>query len=274
MKKILKFSLLLLLSLSITACINIFKRTDLRPENISEMSNETKARQLLKEMGEAHHIEVWDKMETYNVIFGEEFYGSLGERGNPFSEPKMELSMNYIPKTFNGTLEVLSGKDKGDKWGIQNWKTYEVSSEGIEEKKNKDMIFWIPTYQYFIEFPLRIQEATAVEYLGSKQINGVEVEGVLASWNTVEPQKDIDQYIVWMNKETKRIVKIEYTVRDMFRFITGAAYFNNYKEFDGVLLPTEFPVESNLLREGYLHKMSIKEFHLNPLKKEDLLPLK
>lgn len=275
MNSLIKLSFFLSISLLISGCINVFKLSNLKPESATYSDSHLKARKLLTEMGKVHGISVWDSIDTYNVTFGEEFYGFLGKQGNPFAEQNMTLSLSYIPKTFNGQLEILSGKDKGDITGIQFGSTYFKNSNAeFVSKKNKDTKFWLPTYQYFIEFPNRIQEATTVEYVGTKLINGVKTEGVIASWGSVEPQKKVDQYVIWMDAITKQIVVIEYTVRDMYRFITGAAYFKNYKNYNGLLLPSEYPVESNLVKDGLLHKMSIIDFKVNTIPKDALLPLK
>ncbi len=247
--------------LLITGCVNIFKVADLRESKENPFSDQDKAKRLMEEMGEAHRIEKWDSMLTYNIVFGDEFYGFIGKQAHPFKEQKMTFSMNYIPKSFDGQMEIISGKEKGTVWGMDAWETYFKNDEGkFEWKRNKDMTFWIPTYQYFIEFPSRIQEATTVDYLGEKVVNGIKTEGIIASWNTTEPQKDIDQYIIWIDSETKRIAKIEYTVRDTYRFVTGAASFTKYKEMGGLPFPTEMPVESNLTKDKLLHTMTIEEF--------------
>ena len=225
-------------------------------------------------MGEAHQIKNWNNLKSYNVTYVDEFYGFLGKQAHPFKEQHMTFSLDYIPKTFDGRMEILSGKEKGSVWGMQDWTTYRIDADGkAGPKKNKDMRFWIPTYQYFIEFPLRIQEATVLDYMGSGSIEGTKVEGVLASWTTVEPQKKIDQYLIWIAADTKRVVKVEYTVRDAYRFVTGAAFFKEYKNYEGILLPTYMPVESNLLKEGFLHTMRITDFIADRLPSESLRPL-
>lgn len=275
MRKIIYGTLILLIILLFIGCVNFFKLSDLRTSGYQFPNNTAKAKQLLEEMAVAHNINMWDSIETYNVTYEDEFYGFLGKQGNPFSEQAMKFSLSYIPKTFNGQLEILNGKEKGQVWGMQDWQTYRKNEDGtITPKKDKDMKFWIPTYQYFVELPSRIQEASAIDYLGESEVEGVKVEGVLASWNTVEPQKDIDQYILWIDSKSKRIVKVEYTVRDAYRFIAGAAVYQKYIDYDGFILPSEMPVESNLLKEGYLHKMSIRSFTPNPIEKEMLMPLK
>ena len=274
MRKILRISFFLLSLSAIVGCVNFFKLSDLRTEGYSYPNNTDKARQLLADMGQAHRIDLWDNLETYRVTFGDEFYGFMGKQAHPFKEQNMEFELTYIPKTFTGQMVTLNGKEKDKIRGIQSWQTYEKDADGnITVKKDKDYTFWIPTYQYFIELPNRIQEATTVDYLGRKVINGIESEGVIASWNTVSPQKEIDQYIIWIDAASKRIVKVDYTVRDAYKFVTGGAYYKDYKEYNGLLLPTNMPVESNLLKEGFLHRMSIKDFTPNPVEAASLMPL-
>ncbi|MDA9774240.1 hypothetical protein N9B82_04710 [Saprospiraceae bacterium] len=274
MKKSIKIFFLLISVLSMYGCVNIFKLSDLQSNGYKFPNNIDKAKLLLQEMGVAHKIHMWDSIDTYNVIFEDEFYGFLGKKSSSFKEPKMTFSMNFIPKVFTGQLEILSGKEKGDAWGIQSWETYRINAIGeVEMQNNKNAKFYIPTYQYFIEFPLRIQEASVVDYMGEKIVNGRECEGVIASWNIVSPQKEIDQYVIWLDSQSKRIVKIEYTVRDKYKFVSGAANFEEYKDYSGFIFPSQMPVETNLLKEGYLHKMSIVNFTPNKLSSSMLKPL-
>ncbi len=274
MKSALKLLFLLILLLGVFGCVNFLKLSDLRSEDYSYPRDIAKAKTLLGQMGEAHQIDNWENLETYNVTYKDEFYGFLGKQAHPFQEQDMTFSLDYIPKTFDGRMEIVSGIEKGKVWGMQDGQTYKVDASGeVEPKENKDMKFWIPTYQYFIEFPLRIQEATVIDYMGSNVIAGTKVEGVLTSWTTVEPQKKIDQYLIWIDSETKRVVKVEYTVRAAYRFVTGAAFFKDYKDYNGILLPTHMPVESNLLKDGFLHTMRITDFKANKSPAENLRPL-
>jgi hypothetical protein len=274
MKKGIKISILFLAVILMYGCVSFLKLSDLQSDGYSYPNNPDKGKLLLGEMGIAHQIHMWDSIETYKVIYEDEFYGFLGKQAHPFKEQKIRISLNYIPKTFDGQLEIISGKEKGSIWGIQSWETYRKGLDGkITIEENKDMKFWIPTYQYFIEFPNRIQEASSVDYIGEKTINGIECEGVIASWNTVSPQKDIDQYVIWLDSKNKMIVKVEYTVREAYKFITGAVYFQDYRDYDGIILPSALPVESNLKKEGFLHTMSIKDFTANQMSSDTLTPL-
>lgn len=240
-----------------------FGLTDLRPKNLEYPNNNLKAKDLMEQMGKAHAIEVWDSITGYQVTFSEEFYGVLGKMNDPFENSTSELFLNYVAGSPIGMLSFKSGKEQVS-WGYRSGKTYRIDDdEKPNLESNKKMHFWIPTYQYFIELPMKIQEATVLDYTGTKEINGIQTEGLLASWDTLEPQPDIDQYLIWLDSDTHRIVKVEYTIRELYPFITGAAYFQNYKEFHGLPLPSDMPVESNLVKDGFLHRMGIMDFKVN-----------
>lgn len=256
-----------------SGCINVFKYSDLRPEGYSYPNNVSKAKELMREMGVAHRNHLWDSIQTYNVQLEEESFGFFGKKSSPFKELSMKFSLDYIPGTFDGLAEIRSGKEKGVFWGVQEGKTYQRQGENITPEENKSYRFSINTFQYFIEFPYRIMESTALDYLGTDVIDGVAVEGVIASWNTVEPQNEIDQFVVWLDTKTKRIVKVDYTIRAKFKFVRGEAFYKDYKDFNGFLLPSIIASKSNVKKEGYIHVKQIKGFIPNVSTIDYLRPL-
>jgi len=263
----------ILLFLIVVTYFYFLGTADLRNETANNNPNEKRAKALLQEMGKAHGIANWKNINTYSAEFEDVFFGTLGANSHGYAEDSVQFLLKYIPKTYDGKLTFLSGDKKGLSWGIQSWKSYfSTEGNGYKFKEDADIIFWLPTYQYFIEFPLRIQNANSFAYAGEAEIDGKTCEGIIASWNTIEPQREIDQYLIWLDKKTKRIVKLEYTVREMYNFLKGAAYFQDYKNYDGIILPSSMPVESNLQEEGFLHKMRILDFSKNTFPAKELRP--
>lgn len=262
------------ITLSLITILVVSCTTDLRTKVAKNEPDVDKAKMLVEAMGKAHNIAAWENVETYMVNFEEEFFGRIGKAGNPYPDMKTELILSYIPNSFDGQLHFVSGENSNTGWGIQSWKTYNINGQGNTFTKNEDALFWIPTYQYFLEFPLRIQNANAFAYAGTKEINGVKCEGVIASWNTTEPQRKIDQYLIWLNAETKQIYKLEYTIREVSKLMKGAVYYQDYVDYDGIILPLTLPVESNLVKNGWLHEMRIKGFSKDKVEVSKLRPNK
>ena len=250
-----------------------FGTADLRTNEVKVNPQENLAKDLLNKMGEAHAIKQWDSISTYSLVIKDDFFGFLGKRTNPFPEQEITLELRCIPKTFDGQLKVLSGVNKGMIWGIQSWNTYTIENDEPIFKANSDIVHKIPTLQYYLEFPMRIQNADAFGYVGEQVINNIDCHGIIASWGTIEPQRDIDQYLIWLSKENHRIVKLEYTVRDKFNFVTSYCLFEDYQSFDGILLPTRIPVKSNLFKKDELvHVMELSAFKKDIVEISQLRP--
>jgi len=250
--------------------------SDLR-KNISIVDDSSgKARALLESCAKAHGQKAWQDITTYRLEIEDRFFPPMGEFSHPFEEDSIHLMLTYIPNTFSGQMRFLSSRRLGRIWGIQGSKPYWITKNGRVRKTDSENIkFWLPTYQYFFEFPFRILNADTIAYVGEKMIGENLCNGVFASWNTLSPQKNIDQYLIWINKETKRIEKLEYTIRDAYayNFLTGAIFYKDYKYFDNeILLPTRLPVESNLLKEGFLHEIILHDFEKNYSSVEKLSP--
>lgn len=275
MKALKHLGVSILLIVLFTSCrVNIFSYSDLRPSAYEYPNDTAKAKELLAEMGNAHGNNVWDSILTYQVIFEEESFGFFGKKSTPYKELNMEFNLNFIPKSLTGIMEIKSGKEKGDIWGMQNGKTYQQENGNYMLKQNDAYQFSMRSFQYFIEFPYRIIDAEVVDYIGTKIIEGKSVEGVLVSWKSLEPQKDIDQFVIWLDQKTNLIVEVEYTVRDKFKFAQGTAEFKEYKEFNGLILPSIIASRSNIKKNGYLHVKKISKFTPDVLSIMDLTPLK
>ncbi|MEO0897025.1 MAG: hypothetical protein AAFY71_11540 [Bacteroidota bacterium] len=232
-----------------------------------------KGRAILQKAMIAHGAQKWDSIQTYEAIFRDEFYGMVGKMASNFSGNPVKVSLKYIPKTQTAQAKFLHEDMKNEVWGILDGKPYAYDKEdqvAFEEDFKKK--FWLPTYQYFIEFPARILEANVIRYMGQEKIKEEAYDKVFASWNKVEPQDDVDQYVVWVHPKTHQIKKIAYTIREANNWVTGHASLENFKTYNGMLFPGDMLVGSSLLKEGkLLHKMSIDEVTFNSFPQSDLM---
>ena len=264
------------LPLLLLLCISSCKLADIRTPEVVNTPNETKARDLLSAMAKTHHTDAWDQLSTYSIDLKDEFYGLTGKLGNPFPNNLADVELFYIPKTFTGQAHFKSGKWAGKGWGIQSWATYEIDKDGktsFHSKNDKNIVFWLPTYQYFVEFPARIQEANLFRYAGTKNWKGQSLEGVFVSWKEAAPQKEIDQYILWLDQQTNRLEFVQYTVRDQGKWINATLYFKDYKMTEGLLLPYLMEVQfGEPSDKKLLHQMEVLSFKPNPVAPEVLMP--
>ena len=145
-------SFLLVLSvLWISGCERSVELSDLRLNTYEFPNNPDKAKRLLKEMGIAHQIHLWDSIETYQVIFEDEFYGNLGEQSNPFKEQKIDIFLTLHSKNYLlVNLKLLVARTKEISGEFNLGKRIAKNRDGeIEIKKNSDMKFWISDIPIF-----------------------------------------------------------------------------------------------------------------------------
>ena len=233
----------IILILTLTSCSSSLI-TSYNKQNGFTTSDQQKGRDLLLKAQQTVNIGQLNNYSSYKVKFKDCFYGFSGFFANPYKNKCSEFELSLIPKTFNGLMAFTSGKQKGLNVGLKDWKTFKIINNDTIYKKDKKTEFWLPTYQYFIELPLRILEADKICYAGTKQYNNRQYNLVMATWNTFQPQKHLDQYLIWISKSTHRIEIVQYTIRDMSKLIKGTTFYTNYKSFNGIMLPTKMLVSA------------------------------
>ena len=255
--------LMLLTAISFQSC----RLVDIRTVEVKENYDSKKGLEILNEMSEAHALDKWDSISLYSLHIKDEFYGLMGKLGNPFPNNIGQFDFYLVPKTFTSQAVFTDKKWEGNIWGIQSWKTYSNLKGGtikFHTKNDKTIEFWLPTYQYFIEIPNRIFEADRISYAGERIYKGKAYNLVFASWKSDQPQKEIDQYILWIDKETKILKLIQYTVRDQYRWLNATLVYDSYDDSHGVLIPQKMSISlSSPSKKKNMHEISISNITIN-----------
>ena len=267
-----KIILFVLIPFFLTGC----KLSDLRtPEMQTAMNGENaeqKGKQLLEEAYQTHGGPAWDALSTYRAVFKEEFYKL--KMVSAFPKGKATVYLDYKASNYDGRLTFADTKKKGEEWGLADWESWSRKPEqGVKWKHSKKIKFWLPTYQYFIQFPMKIREATFIRYAGESNIQGKKYLTVFASWNSDEPQKDMDQYLIHLDPTTKRVEIIEYTIRGAGGWLRGACIYDTYLEVGNIIVPGVMKVlglKADLEKPKEFHQMEVAEFLPNYVHEKQL----
>jgi hypothetical protein len=220
--------------------------------------------------------------QVYQVVMNDDWRGLAGKIGTMWPSQNIDLDLKYAVGTFDGQVEFLSGKRKGDKVGLQSWELYEVQNDSItfSEKSDKKMVFALTATQYFMELVGRLRNAELITYAGEKKFNGETYDLVFVTWEKLKKHKKDDQYLLWINKETGLAEYCEYTVRDIAfpgSLFTTCIAFSDYKDIEGVKIPFKQYVcnggpSTNLVK--YLHRFKLKYFTFDSFPEKVLYPNK
>ncbi|MBW1294860.1 hypothetical protein [Aquimarina litoralis] len=274
-QRIRKPLLLFILLISVCSC----KIADLRTTNISDASvpREPKAIELINTVIENQGLDVLESSETYSYKAIDHWKG-IFSWGNPFPENKELMVLKFRPNSFDGQFHYPQKKNYKT-YGLQSMNYYEINHEGtVNFKNNKKIQFALPAIQYLFELPLRLRNVPILKYAGEQLFEGEKYDLVFATWNSVEPNKKYDQYLLYISKDGY-LNFASYTVRESSAItpknIYGSIrYENRIQNADGIQYPSTLYIQLNALKENteWIRKLTISDVQLNSFPISDLYP--
>jgi len=240
MKKIWKIVLILSTLMALGISWFLFTPVDLRPDYLGDKIAEkdfVKGKILVEEIEEAYGgKENWLAHKTGTYIQTANWYDDKFGVANWDSLPQ-RFQMTSILGTDDSEFTLLNGVNKGQIWGVKNQKSFQKKSDQIEFISH-------PRYQqkliyknYWFQFPFRFSEAPIIAYAGEAMVNGENYDLLYATWGTEKANCEYDQFILYVDKETRRVEWLNFTVREKANFFKITAEFSNFKTIDGITLP-------------------------------------
>ena len=249
--------LMLIAAIFLNGCASDLRSRSFRKKSIDTESVE-KGRALLHKAARAHWLDSWNNFETTDVVIQHHFKG-MG-RVAVALPAKVTLLYQYVNKTFDVKATILNSRKKGEIWGVVRDTTYIIQNEGENAKwKQKFSVsFFLKTMHYFTSYYFRILEAPIVGFIGEEERNGVAYDLVFATWGEKQPNKEMDQYILWINRETGLIEHTQFTVRDMpGSFMKGTVSNEDFRNIDGVIIPFKQTEKLSLDGKSFFHQWFI-----------------
>lgn len=265
-------------SAPLTGCLADLRDASLEAlgERAAPQSDQQRGRALLDQMLEAHGgAAAYGQVKTATAVMRDRWYGVLLRAFvMPWKRREQRFEFQMVLREDASRLTYLDGPQRGEVVGIQRWATYrEGAGEEVAFEGDAKTWFWLPTIQYFLEAAYRLGEASYVVAVGEREIEGRRCEGVFLTWGDAVPTMESDQYVAWIDAETHRLTLLEFTVRDQYRFATGAAHYPEYVSHQGLLFPSQVVVyEGDFDRRHLMHVMTVEQLTLDVPARERLLP--
>lgn len=260
---------------------------DLRPKDLLDIDSDAAKERIRRIQGEEWILKMskahggrdqWLKQGTSQIEFRDLWPNFLMKTlAMPWEFSGQRIRLTTQLSTDNMYVEFIDGKTKGAIWGTQNWHSYSVSNGKLSWENDDTTLFWLPTTNYFFHLPMRIQEADKVYFVDEVALGTKTYAKVIASWKTIAPQRNIDQYVLWINKKTHMLDFAEFTVRSMGAGLSGTAAYERYKKTRGISIAHKItlidkpgaPKESGfthqfIVQKAYLGKTPSRPFILDP----------
>lgn len=241
MKKKWKIILGILTPLIIGGAWFVNHPVDIRPSYLDKkISAEdfAKGKQLMNEMQTAYGgKENWLAKKTSSFAQVADWYDDkFGLSG--WEVMPQELQITSFIGTDDCELTLLNGPEANQTWGIKDYKYYQKATDNNktftdDEKYKEKMSF----KNYWFQFPFRINEAPIIAYAGESTVKNETYDLVYATWGSETPNRQYDQYILYLDKETRMVEWLHFTVRDKLKFIHSTAEFTDFKNIGGIVSP-------------------------------------
>lgn len=256
------------------------KIADLRtPEiNTNSPNREEKAVQLLERVITNYNLDKLAEAESYSLKATDNWRG-LYAIVNPFPKDNALMELRYRPNSFDGQFNYLESNNK-NVYGVQSFNHYKIDEKGvIKFKKKESVVFTLPAIQYFFELPLRLQNAPILKYAGTQEFEGKVYDLVFATWERLEPHKEHDQYLLYLDRNTGNLSFASYTVRGMYlpapKNIFGSIRFAELNTNpDGITYPSKMFIQLNKLKKEKrtLHTVTVDDLRINSFELSKLYP--
>lgn len=274
-------SLAALLGLLLLAagCTTADLRTDALKESGLTEEAARRGQALLQRAVEAHGLAAWRAHRTLQLT-AVDTWASGWMAQSWWPETQQRFRMQMALGTFTSRVELLDGPAAGALWGVQAWQGYQrpAASEAAAPSDAGVVTFYLPTLQYFTELPFRLLKADVVAYAGTRTHRGRTYDLVLVTWGRLAPQLDVDQYLLWVGRESGLIEKCRYTLRDAYDWAAGTIHFDDYRAVQGVQVPfrqtvTLDPVDETAypLDEHFFHQLVLEQARFDAVDREALV---
>jgi hypothetical protein len=246
-------------------------RADIRPESLQQRTQSRDAQQaraILKNAATSLYgtrpITPWKNITGIQVNLTDEYFGFMGWVIRPWPENPQDLVFKFIPTKDTGVLYFSEkNSDYPHAWGIHEWNAWRREPGKEAVYGDEQVKFALPTIQYFLEMPFRLsEEVEIVDYAGVIVIDNVSYHRIYATWGRYEPQEMIDQYVIYVRQDDGIIERVDFTVRDMAEFITGAIVYDDFREVNGYLLPHKLGFGSPSDPRNFFHVYTVNSYRI------------
>lgn len=251
-----------LLLLALAGCL-----ADIRPDAVRSATDLDAAavsgRARLEAAAEAHGgVDAWQARRSVTVVLDDRWRG-IYRLASPWPTPDVSVRLEQRIGSFDSRATFLDDENEGLVWGISDWTTWSESpTRGVQVRKHGDTRFMLPTMHYFTEIPYRLLEAPIILDAGDETIRGVAYSRVFVTWESVDANREFDQYVVYIDKQTGRIAKTAYTIRELGGGLVGTMHYEDQVDIDGHWLPMRMVVTGAPDDDTgrYLHRVDVRSW--------------
>lgn len=173
----------------------------------------------------------------------------------------VEATHYYLLHRNIGRVEMKT--DKGfHQWGLYQKKPWALLNGVIDSEGIKHAEYAISSFVYFFEIPFKFLDKGAYpEFVGEEILDGRTYNKVYVSFGLNFGFYPTDWHVAYFDKATGRLASVTYTALEKSpAFVEYTAAFDDYREIDGLVIPTSVAVKMSRPIPGVpIHQWQISD---------------
>ncbi len=184
---------------------------------------------------------------------------------NNWPHSKQALQHDFLSfRLGHSRVQLLNGPSKDEIWGIDHNVPYKIIDGKVSQVDDPNMVPALVGKEYFIQLPYWIKKVPITVYVKDTVLQNKTYHLVFGTWKTHKANHTFDQYVYWINKKTKLLEIVQYTVRVVDPKAVGFVVFDDFREIDGMVIPFVHRLGYLPTPEGLIHEMRFQSIVLDP----------
>ncbi len=169
----------------------------------------------------------------------------------PLSSSREKVSLRFKPG-FDATeisAQILENKD---------------SRKSISPSSGSLAKTYLESLSLYIQFPIIYKNFSKVAFSHHEKVNNQQYLVFYAAQNSWEAIQEEDQYLFYINEQTKSLDYAKFTYRNMMNNYIGILKFENYKKIGSMNYPLMISIQDSLEDQAFIHRIHILEIQFKP----------
>jgi hypothetical protein len=181
----------------------------------------------------------------------------------PVRSNHQKLHFTFGLKDIDVLMAYLDGPGVGDTIGIKDGQTFKNINGRLFKKNFKDVeIYCLHLRRYFL-WPYVLAKMPVVAFLGEGRMNGQSYDLVFTGVSANKANSKEDQYIIWVNQQSKQVDYIEFTSRHLLSSFQAIVAYKDYRDAGGVRFAYDITLLSNFHSNGFAHHLVAQSIELH-----------
>jgi hypothetical protein len=159
----------------------------------------------------------------------------------------------------------LNGRKKGQVIGFDGRSYSKANGQIIYEERSSTALYLGPLQSY-LEWHQTLIRNPTLEFVGVESIGGTKHWVLYATEGNTQHLAEYDQFLIYVNGETKQVAFVEFTLRDLMKSYKGVVHYRDYHTAQGVSMPHWVGIASSIAAPDFDHYLEIDQFVFSELR--------